>query len=427
MAHKLRLVIGALVVGLGLFVTACGSDNSSSSSLPTATGNQPSGNATAPGGFGNNPSTLPTQNSVNIPAQPAQPGGLFGSAQAATDPNGLQGAIIRVVQQTRPAVVIITVTISSGGGGGIFGGGQAQQGTAVGSGSIIDAQGHIITNNHVVESATGAVRVGLPDGRKFTARIVGRDPRNDFAVIQIDNPPSNLPIMKLGDSSKVALGEWVVAIGNALGLEGGPTVSQGIIGALNRSVAESDTVQLTGMIQTDAPINPGNSGGALLNLNGEQVGINTAVARAPEELGGQAAGIGFAIPINRAKQLAQQMIGGNSGGTNTGGTNNGGVLQRPYIGISTSDMNAATASRYNLPVDTGILVTKVADNSPAAQAGIKAGAVIVGINGTQIQSSADLQGFLDTAQAGQQITLNLIPYGEQNPRNVQITLGAKQG
>jgi S1-C subfamily serine protease len=236
-----------------------------------------------------------------------------------TDAAGqLSSAVRQVVQQVRPAVVQITneqtqvdqfnqpYTIPAG----------------VGSGVIYDNQGHILTNNHVVEGAQ-KLTVSLTDGRSFQAKVTGTDPQTDLAVIQISG--DNLPTARIGDSGKLQVGDWVVAIGNALGLPGGPTVTVGVVSALGRSVQEpGDNARTPGpflfdVIQTDAAINPGNSGGPLLNLNGEVIGINTLVAGGTGN-GVQAQGIGFALATATARPIADKLV------------QNGRVVH-PYVGV----------------------------------------------------------------------------------------------
>ncbi|MDA8216009.1 MAG: trypsin-like peptidase domain-containing protein, partial [Dehalococcoidales bacterium] len=240
--------------------------------------------------------------------------------QPATSPDtGFQNSISQVAKDVKPAVVQITnqqeVQTS-----------QSNQPyvvpAGVGSGVIYDDQGHILTNAHVVEGANQLL-VSLPDGRSFEGKLIGSDAQTDLAVVKIDG--SNLPVAKLGDSTQLQVGDWLVAIGNALALPGGPTVTAGVVSALGRTVQEpADQSGTPGpflfdVIQTDAPINPGNSGGPLVNLNGQVIGINTLVA-GQAETGVQAQGIGFAIAISTAKPIADELVA------------NGKVVH-PYLGI----------------------------------------------------------------------------------------------
>ena len=226
-----------------------------------------------------------------------------------------------------------------------------------GTGFIITDDGYIMTNNHVVSGADKIV-VKLEDGREFEATVVGRDPHSDVAVIRIG--AADLPVLRLGDSDAVDVGEWVVAIGNPFGLS--HTLTAGVVSAKGRSgVGITD---YESFIQTDAAINPGNSGGPLVNLDGKAVGMNTAIA----SRNGGYMGIGFAIPINMAKAIGDQLIATGS-------------VARGYLGILIQDLTPALAETFGVADSKGILVSQVTENSPAKKAGLKAGDVIVGING----------------------------------------------
>jgi len=313
-----------------------------------------------------------------------------------------QPSIKSVVKTVSPGVVLVSVLSQTQ---DTFG--RVQQGQGIGTGSIVTADGYIITNNHVIENGTN-IRVGLNDGRKFDAKLIGHDPNNDIAVIKIEG--QNLPTVKMGDSTQLEVGDWVVAIGNALGLKGGSSVTAGIVSALGRSIDEENGVALTDLIQTDAAINPGNSGGPLVNLNGEIVGINTAVASSPLD-GGAAQSIGFAISINQVKPLIEGFIQGKP-------------VTRPYLGINLTNVNSAVALRYNLPLDTGILVTSVAANSPAAKAGWKAGDVIIKIDGSDIKDTSDLSKVLLNKKPGDTITVTLTSKNK-NEHDTKLVLGER--
>ncbi len=273
-----------------------------------------------------------------------------------------------------------------------------------GSGAIIDQQGHILTNNHVVEPAQ-ALKVTLPDGRTFNAQVVGRDPVTDLAVIQIQG--SNLPTIPMGDSDKLQVGDWVVAIGNALGLEGGPTVTKGVVSALNRNITEENGVSIPGLIQTDAAINPGNSGGPLVNLNGEIVGINTAVP-GPTNQGIQPSGIGFAISINEAKPIIQQLI-------------TTGRIIRPYLGVAPVTITPAIAAQLGLPVEKGVVLDSVASNSPAAKAGLQPGDVITAVNGKPISNELDLRQAIQAQKIGDTIQMTVLRNRRQMNVSAQLS------
>jgi S1-C subfamily serine protease len=282
----------------------------------------------------------------------------------------------------------------------------------VGSGVIFDHSGHILTNNHVVAGAQN-LQVSLPDGRTFPATLVGRDPRSDLAVIQIH--ASNLPTIPLGDSSKLVVGQWVVAIGNALALEGGPTVTAGVVSALGRTVQEPADPQtnaagpfLFDVIQTDAPINPGNSGGPLLNLAGEVIGINTLGA-VQAEPGVQAQAVGFAIAINTAKPIADEIV-------------RTGRVTYPYLGVSVYPNSPAIAARFGLPNQVGMIVTDVDPNGPAARAGINPNDVIVSADNRQLTDESELYRILQGHKPGDRMSL-VVARGDQAPQTVTVTLG----
>jgi S1-C subfamily serine protease len=268
--------------------------------------------------------------------------------------------------------------------------------SGVGSGVIIDKAGHILTNNHVVAGAQ-SILVSLTDGRSLSAKIVGADPRSDLAVVQVQG--SNLPVIPLGDSSRLVVGEWVVAIGNALALPGGPTVTAGVVSALGRTVQEpADSNGNAGpflfdVIQTDAPINPGNSGGPLVNLQGEVIGINTlAVVQA--EPGVPASAVGFAIAINTAKPIADTLI-------------STGHVTYAYLGIATFANSPSVAARFGLPDKPGMIVTQLDPNGPAAKAGVKVGDVITAANNQPLTDESELYRVLQGHKPGDTITLSI--------------------
>jgi S1-C subfamily serine protease len=303
-------------------------------------------------------------------------------------------AVRRVADARKPGVVLIAnmaVVLSPGRQPR-----QEQQG--VGSGAIIDAAGHIVTNNHVIEGAQG-LRVVLPDGRTFDARLIGRDPQTDLAVVKIEG--QNLPVVPLAPRVNVAVGDWVVAIGNALGLPGGPTVTAGVVGALGRTLTEPNGVALEDMIQTDAAINPGNSGGPLLNLAGEIVGINTAGIQGAE-------GLGFAVSVDTVHEVVPQLI------------QNGRVI-RPFIGISTVEITPGVAATNNLPRQDGLLIVQVGGGTPAMRAGLRAGDIIVAVEGQPVKTQRDLRSILYQRKPGDTLTLTIQRGSSQS--DVQVRLG----
>ena len=322
-------------------------------------------------------------------------------------PSDFSTAIQTVANSVRPAVVQITNMQSQV---GAFNQGAAVP-AGVGSGVIYDGAGHILTNDHVVAGAQ-QLQVSLPDKRSFPATMVGEDPQTDLAVVQISG--DNLPIAELGASSNMQVGAWVVAIGNALGLPGGPTVTQGIVSATGRTVQEPGQTQNTAgpflfdAIQTDAPINPGNSGGALVNLNGQVIGINTLVATQAEP-GVSAQGIGFAIAIDTAKPIADQLVAT-------------GHAVHPYLGIAYGPLTPSLAVRLGVNTDNGFVVGQVAPGSPAASAGLQPGDVITAVDGQPLDSESALAKNLNRHNPGDSITLTVIRGGQQ--QNIQVTLGA---
>ena len=287
-----------------------------------------------------------------------------------------------------------------GGGAGddSQGGGQQQKFMALGSGVIIDAaKGYVVTNNHVVDNAS-SIKVQLSDGRKFDAKVVGKDPRSDIALIQIQDP-KNLTAIKIADSDALRVGDYTVAIGNPFGL--GETVTSGIVSALGRSGLNAENYE--NFIQTDAAINRGNSGGALVNLNGELIGINTAIL-APD---GGNIGIGFAIPSNMVKNLTAQMV-------------QYGQVKRGELGILGTELNSELAKAMKVDAQRGAFVSQVMPNSSAAKAGIKAGDVITSLNGKPISSFAALRAEVGSMPIGSKVTLGLLRDGK--PVTVTVEL-----
>jgi len=260
---------------------------------------------------------------------------------------------------------------------------QRHQRTSLGSGVIIDGKrGFILTNNHVIQQS-GIIAVTLKDGREFKARVVGADPRSDLAVLRISSQEP-LPDIKMGNSDGLMVGETVFAIGNPFGFSN--TVTTGVISAVNRSIRIKDTLYQD-FIQTDASINPGNSGGPLLNINGELIGINSAIYA-------KAQGIGFAIPINKAKRIVADLI-------------KFGEVVQVWIGITVQNVDQRLAQYLKLVDVKGVLVKKVAKTSPAKTAGIKDGDVIVAIGKKNILSEEDYQTAMRLYAAGQTININI--------------------
>jgi S1-C subfamily serine protease len=300
-----------------------------------------------------------------------------------------------VIANVRPAVVQINV--------------QTRQGNGLGSGVIIDKNGYIVTNNHVVEGAT-SIEVVLYDNTKLKGTVVGTDPADDLAVVKV-NPTTNLVVASLGDSSQLKVGQSVLAIGNPLGIK--QTVTSGIISALGRSVSESSSVTIPNTIQTDAPINPGNSGGALVDMQGKVIGIPTLTAVDPSS-GTAASGVGFAIPSNRVSYVTQQII-------KYGKVVNSG---RAALGVSVTDVDSTVASRNNLSVKEGALIVEVTGGGAASQAGLQAGDVIVQIDNATIEDTGSLGDVLGNKNPGDKVAIKIYRGSQQLTLNV--TLGELQ-
>ncbi|PHU53531.1 serine endoprotease DegQ [Shigella flexneri] len=274
----------------------------------------------------------------------------------------------------------------------------AQPFEGLGSGVIINAsKGYVLTNNHVINQAQ-KISIQLNDGREFDAKLIGSDDQSDIALLQIQNP-SKLTQIAIADSDKLRVGDFAVAVGNPFGL--GQTATSGIVSALGRSGLNLEGLE--NFIQTDASINRGNSGGALLNLNGELIGINTAIL-AP---GGGSVGIGFAIPSNMARTLAQQLI-------------DFGEIKRGLLGIKGTEMSADIAKAFNLDVQRGAFVSEVLPSSGSAKAGVKAGDIITSLNGKPLNSFAELRSRIATTEPGTKVKLGLLRNGK--PLEVEVTL-----
>src|ERR1700734_573831 len=268
---------------------------------------------------------------------------------------------------------------------------RERQFQSAGSGVIVDAKnGYIITNHHVVENAS-EITITLLDDRTFSAKVIGTDEGADVAVLQAKQP--NLVAMPLGDSSKLEVGDYVVAIGNPFGLQ--HTVTAGIVSALGRSGINPEAGGYEDFIQTDASINPGNSGGALVNLRGELVGINSAILSGS----GGNIGIGFAIPVNKAKGVMDQLI-------------KYGQVKRGVLGVNIYDVTPDVAKEFGLNEASGALVAGVAQGSAAEHAGIKTGDIIISINGTPIKSASELRNTIGMQRVGDQVEIGLLRDGK---------------
>jgi serine protease Do len=264
----------------------------------------------------------------------------------------------------------------------------------VGSGVIIDTDGYILTNYHVIDDAQ-RLRVTLSDGRMFNGKVVGVDPPTDLAVIKIETK-EEIPVANLGDSSNLRVGQIVLAVGNPFGLTGGPTVTSGIVSSLNRAIqTENGMLEL---IQTDAAINPGNSGGPLVNTTGQVVAINTA--NMP-----YAQGIGFAVPIDTAKGILKELI-------------ERGRVSRPWIGVTSMKITRNLARYYRLPVNEGVLVLQIEPFSPADNVGMRKGDIIEEIDKNKVEEPAQISEYINKKKVGNTIALTV----NRNGKLIQVSL-----
>jgi S1-C subfamily serine protease len=323
-----------------------------------------------------------------------------GTSSQATVPaltnNNIEAVREAAIAKVKPAVVQVNTT------------------SGLGSGVIVDKRGYIVTNNHVVANAR-SIQVVLSDGTKLSAQLTGTDTADDLAVLKI-NPPAHMTVATLGDSSSLKVGQEVLAIGNPLGIT--QTVTKGIVSALGRTVSESSGQGGTGAtipnaIQTDAPINPGNSGGALIDLQGNLIGIPTLTAIDPE-FNAPASGVGFAIPSNRVNLIVPQIIN-NGKVTHTG---------RAALGVSVASVDATMAQQDNLSVDHGLLIAQVVSGGPAAQAGLQAGDVIVRVDNKDVIDTSSLSDVLVNKNPGDKVSVKI--YRGNQQQTVTVTLGELQ-
>ena len=363
------------MIALAVFaLAACGSP----APAPTATPLPPTPTRTpvpdSPPEF-----TFPT---VVVPPPPAPPSPALSAAAAQAVNNGGGDAslslpsIADLVESVETKVASISVESVNR---GMF---YDFTDEGAGTGVIVRPDGYIVTNYHVIQDVVG-VKAHLPGGESYDAEIVGWDAITDLAVIKIE-ANGDLPVASWGDSDGVRVGDWVVAVGNAMALKGGPTVTLGIVSALGRTV-KTDRDPLYDMIQTDAAINDGNSGGPLLNLAGEVIGINTAMLR-------QARGIGFALSSETAQPIIESLI-------------KHGRVVRPLMGLSAQDVTPAIASRMGLSVDEGIIITRVAADGPAFEAGVEVGDVALKLDGVPIPDMGSFLTLLWTYEIGDMVAL----------------------
>jgi putative serine protease PepD len=345
------------------------------------------GGAAVYGLAGGGDSSTTTTTALATPAPTARP------AAAVKTTGGL--SVNQIYRQANPGVVDIKVRQSSSSGPDQFGGGGGsnQESQAEGSGFVIDNDGHIATNQHVVDGAT-SITVTFADGKTASAKVVGTDPSSDVGVIKVDAPKSELHPLTFADSSNVQVGDGVVAIGSPFGLE--ETVTTGIVSALNRTIQAPNNFTISGAIQTDAAINHGNSGGPLLNSGGQVIGINSQI----ESDSGGNDGVGFAIPSSMVQRVAQQLI-------------QSGKVAHAYLGVQLTD--AASSG--------GATVTQTVASGPGADAGLRQGDVVTAIDGKAIASSDALVSAVDSHKPGDQITLTVKRGGDTS--QIKVKLGTR--
>jgi S1-C subfamily serine protease len=380
---------GLCVALLGLLAISAGwikADASSSEGATTAFANPPA-------------DTAPTPSS-----QPASSGG------------GL--SVGRIYQQEGNGVAYIEAQQKAAAPSPLSPFGQQGGGTATGSGFLIDGQGHVLTNAHVVENSSDVTVSFGDDGEKLPAKVVGTDPSTDVAVLSVDPGQVDSGPVPLGDSSTAKVGDPVVAIGNPFGLD--RTVTSGIVSALQREISAPDGFTISDVIQTDAAINPGNSGGPLINADGQVIGINSQI----ESAGGKGnVGVGFAVPINTAKTVAEQLI-------------DGGTVKHAFLGITGADIDSTLADALNLDADQGVLIQDVTHDGPAADAGLEAGGSKVAVDGREVTTGGDIITSVDGQPVtgmddlitvvnrkapGDEVSLGIVHDGQQ--KTVSVTLG----
>ena len=400
--RALRRVLPVLVPAVALVVVAC--------SVPTATpvpfaNSTPASGASSPiAGEGD---TLPTGTPTPLPSLQGGTGRLSSPTQtpvAALAPVTALLDIPGVVEKARPAVVSIVAEVVQR---DLFG--RRFRDSQSGSGVIFDPKGLVLTNNHVVEGSV-TVTVTLDDGRQFEGEVLGADGLTDLAVLRIQG--DRFPFAALADPAGVRVGDPVIAIGNALALPGGPTVTFGVISALDRSFQVTADVQLHSLIQTDAPINPGNSGGPLLNLQGQVVGINTAVARS-DPLGREIEGMGFAVGMDTVGPVAAALV-------------KDGRVQWAWLGVALEELDPQMAAEVGVPLREGVLVAGVVRDGPASQGGVRRGDVIVSIGGREVSTRRELVRLL-RFEHGVAEKVDLEVFRDERLMTLEVTLGERPG
>ena len=330
----------------------------------------------------------------------------------------------QIYERDAPGVALVTSTIVKQTESPFSLGGESEQGTATGSGFVINSNGTILTNYHVVENAV-KVEVSFEHGKTVEAKVIGKDPSNDLAVLRIPTEGLTMHVLTLGNSSKAQVGDPVLAIGNPFGYD--RTLTTGVVSALQRQITSPNGFSIDNVLQTDAPINPGNSGGPLLNEEGEVIGINSQI-----ETGGSgdgSVGIGFSIPIDTAKSELPQL-------------EKGGTVSGAYLGVSTISVDGSL-SALNLPVKSGAMVETVEAGTPAAKAGLRGGNleaqlgggkvavggdIIVGVDGKAISSAEDLSSLIGSKKPGETISVEVMRAtgkGTYEKKTIKVTLTAR--
>jgi len=317
--------------------------------------------------------------------------------------------IADTVDDVRPAVVSIVARIVSR---DRFG--RQSTGFGSGTGVIFDESGLVLTNNHVIEGGV-EITVTQDGGTQVVAEIIGADRLSDLAVLRL--PGDGYPSLPLRETGNLRAGDWVIAIGNALALPGGPTVTVGVVSALGRSIEASPGITLYDLIQTDTSINPGNSGGPLIDLNGNLVGINTAVLRGSSQTGGVSVeGIGFAIDVETAKQVADQLV-------------ELGHVRWAWMGVFLADLVPEVAAQVGLPIREGVIIQNTVVDGPSDRAGMEPGDIVVNIEGHDIATISDLTRLLKQEfSAGQELEVEVfrVVDGEGFRRMLTLELGVRQ-
>jgi len=402
-----RSHLASVAVVAVLALAACGGGTSVNEATPTQTSPQVQAGTAGPTAtqppLPSAPPPAPSRATAPAGALSPQPARELPSLVGTSEPvnpvllrpasDGLP--TVDVVKILTPSIVqIVTESI----GMGFFN--QPVPSRGVGTGIVLDDRGHILTNNHVIQGGE-RITVTLSNGDSFTAEVIGGDPSTDTAVIRID--ADGLQPAKLGESAALEVGEDVIAIGHALGLPGGPTVSKGVVSALGRSIDTDQQTTIVDLIQTDAAINPGNSGGALVNTSAEVIGMNTAIIQGTQ-------GIGFAINIDDAKIVAAQLM-------------DRGYVERGFLGISPVNVTAGLARGLNLSVQEGILVARVIRGQAADAAGLQEADVIVELGDERITNNGELSKFLLKHPPGE--TVRLVYYRGPTKIVGEVTLGER--